>query len=212
MSNEQNEMLEKVALLNMGLKHAPFNVTNDFGEQEQRIVVGNNGVFYELKNDWVSLCLKCSDMPVRVPYGMVEEFINYEFKEIDVSLLLEFKEQASNAFPNELCGSFLYNIENKTIRLVINSSISSSSAHVEYDQVKESDNEIVIGDIHSHPNAKAFFSHTDDEDDCVGVKISIVVGFDSADSINGIKARLCLNGMFVNVNNIKSCMSSIDRV
>lgn len=163
----------------------------------QRIVVARNGVFVQVKLDWLDcmqrLVHQAPAMPL--PYGEVQEHLRFSFGVLPLQLLEAFIAQARLALPNETAGALVYSRERQSLRLAMCEADSSSPAHVAYRVPAMQADETLAVDLHTHGTLPPFWSATDDRDD-KSIKVAGVFGHLDRDKPLA-KFRLVLNGMFV---------------
>jgi PRTRC genetic system protein A len=189
--------MNTLALLNMGLIHAPvvggLPAIEDGG---QRVVVARNGVFIQYESDWLKAVKRVGDMGASLPYGEISENIELRFKRFPKPLIAAFHEQAKKAFPNEAFAYIHWHQETNSIKLVPAVVLEATEERIAYGHVEVMEGWQCIGDIHSHPRAKAYYSEDDNEDDKEGVKCSFVIGLSNDMTINSVVGRFCLFGTY----------------
>lgn len=165
-------------------------------ENGQRIVVAANGVFVQMKLDWLDCIVRIADIaPVPpLPYGVVQEHIVFSFGVIPVRLLEEFIAAGRAGLPNEVAGGLLYSRSTKQLRLQIYDAIRASPNRIDYRMPQLQEDETIAIDLHTHGRAPAFWSPTDNADDR-GVKVAGVFGhLDQAEP--NAAFRLVVNGYY----------------
>lgn len=143
----------------------------------QRVIVAANGVFVQVKLDWLDCIVRIAYIaPVPpIPYGTVQEHIEFTFGVIPVPLLEVFIEAGRAGLPNEVAGGLIYSRRTGGMRMQVFDVLRTSPNGVEYRMpLLEGDESIAI-DLHTHGRDRAFWSHTDNRDD-QGVKIAGVFG------------------------------------
>ena len=153
-----------------------------FGEMPQmqngqRLVVASNGVFLQVKLDWLECTLRTADIgPVPpLPFGIVQERIAFAFGVIPVRLLEAFIEAGQANLPDEIAGGLIYSARTSALRLQVYEALSSSPGGVRYRMPTLADDESIAVDLHTHGRYPAFWSPTDDRDD-QGIKVTGVFG------------------------------------
>jgi PRTRC genetic system protein A len=158
----------------------PLVMATRHGEQSElaigakRILVGNNGIFLEVRSPALHACLPLmTDFDV-LPYGTVHPFIRPAAGPIPQVLMHEAVARAVAAYPNEtafaiVCRGDRYVIEDVPIE-------SASTGHVRYTDTLDDD--ALVCDFHTHGQHVAFFSPVDDASDRMrrGPYISLVLG------------------------------------
>ncbi len=143
----------------------------------QRVIVAANGVFVQVKLDWLDCIVRIADTaPVPpLPYGTVQERIDFAFGVIPVSLLEAFIEAGRIGLPNEVAGGLIYSRSTKNLRLQVYDVLRTSPDGVEYCMPSLEVGESLAVDLHTHGINRAFWSFTDNRDD-QGVKVAGVFG------------------------------------
>lgn len=143
----------------------------------QRVIVAANGVFVQIKLDWldcVQRLMPCQPgMPL--PYGHVQERVAFSFGVLPIRLIEAFVEQALKALPNEAAGALVYSRRTRGLRLAMCDALRSSPAHIDYRLPALADDETVAVDLHTHGRGTPFWSADDDRDD-QGIKVAGVFG------------------------------------
>jgi PRTRC genetic system protein A len=162
----------------------------------QRVIVASNGVFVQIKLDWLDcvqrLMPSVPGMPL--PYGAVDERIVFSFGVLPVRLIEAFIEQGRQGLPDEVAGALVYSRRTSTLRLAMCDVVSSSPAHIDYRLPALADDETVAVDLHTHGRGAPFWSDDDDRDDR-GIKVAGVFGCLHHDQPRA-EFRLVLNGMY----------------
>jgi PRTRC genetic system protein A len=162
----------------------------------QRMVVGRNGLFLQIRTPW----LDCTTMVaptatgLALPYGQVLESMQFEFGVIPLQLLERFVELAREAMPNEAAGALIFDTRNGALTLRMHEAIDAGPEHINYRIADLRDHEVLAIDLHTHARLAAFWSSNDDQDD-TGVRVCGVFG--NLDHPRpSAKFRLVLNGLF----------------
>ena len=163
----------------------------------QRMVLGRNGLFLELKTPWLYCCTKVARLPARLSlaFGDVTEELRFSFGVIPLALLDRFIELARAGLPNEVAGAIVYHCENGSLTLRMHEVITASPSAIEYRIAELAADELLAVDLHSHGWLDAFWSATDDRDD-QGVRICGVFGRLDRNRPTA-KFRVALNGHFM---------------
>lgn len=165
-------------------------------ENGQRVIVASNGVFMQVKRDWLDCIERIggTDVALPLPYGEVHPSIQFAFGTIPVVLLEAFIAVGRAELPNEIAGGLIYSAQGQTLRLAIYESVRSTAHGVEYRLPCLAGDESIAVDLHTHGLLPAFWSATDDRDDR-SVKVAGVFG--NLDREQPSAAfRLVLNGMY----------------
>lgn len=146
-------------------------------ENGQRVVVAANGVFVQVKLDWLDCTLRVAAIaPVPpLPYGSVQERIAFSFGVIPVHLLEAFIEAGRAKLPNEIAGGLIYSRHTRELRLDVYEAMQTSPDSIDYRMPKLHDDESIAIDLHTHGRSRAVWSAIDDRDD-QGVKVAGVFG------------------------------------
>ena len=165
-------------------------------ENGQRVIVASNGVFVQVKRDWLD-CVErmgCIDAALPLPYGEVTPSIQFAFGTIPVVLLEAFIAAGRAGLPNEIAGGLIYSAQRQTLRLAIYASVRSTAHGIEYRLPPVAGDESIAVDLHTHGLLPAFWSATDDRDDR-SVKVTGVFGNLDREPPSAA-FRLVLNGMY----------------
>lgn len=160
----------------------------------QRMVLGRNGVFLQMRTPWLDCTTRVGRLAERLPlpYGDVVERIAFSFGAIPIRLLERFIEAARAALPDEVAGALIYDERLQTLALRIHEGLDVGRGHVRYRIADLGEGEVLAVDLHSHGWFDAFWSAEDDRDDN-GVRVCGVFGhLDRATPT--AKFRLVLNG------------------
>ncbi|MDR1423763.1 MAG: PRTRC system protein A [Azoarcus sp.] len=162
----------------------------------QRIVLGANGVFVQVRLDWLD-CIQALmfDAPaMRLPYGYVQERLAFSFGVLPMRLIEAFVVAARAQLPDEVAGALIYSRRSGKLRLAILETLHASPVRVHYRLPKLADDETVAVDLHSHGHGAPFWSVDDDRDD-MGIKIAGVFGKLHLPRPHAC-FRLAINGLF----------------
>lgn len=146
-------------------------------ENGQRVVVAANGVFVQVKLDWLDCTLRLADIGSvpPLPYGSVQERIAFSFGVIPVRLLEAFIEAGRAKLPDEVAGGLIYSRHTRELRLEVYEALQTSPDRIDYRMPKLHDDESIAIDLHTHGRSRALWSLIDDRDD-QGVKVAGVFG------------------------------------
>ena len=165
-------------------------------ENGQRVIVARNGVFVQVKRDWLDCVERLGgiDAAMPLPYGQITPIIRFTFGTIPIALLDGFIAAGRAGLPNEIAGGLIYSATQATLRLAIYEPRHSTAHGIEYRMPPLARDESVAVDLHTHGHLPAFWSATDDLDDR-SVKVAGVFG-----NLDGERPsaafRLVLNGMY----------------
>lgn len=180
-----------------------FGALDPLGENGQRLLLADNGVFLEVRRAWLHAVCCCGqiDAGIPLPFGKVEEGLSLPFGAIPRRLLDRFVEVARQRLPNEAAGGIVLDTATGQFDLRIYESSHCSAARIDYLAAPLGETESLVVDIHSHGSAPAGFSAQDDMDDSGTTKFAVVVGSldRTATRSAQIAIRLYLNGLTVPV-------------
>ena len=162
----------------------------------QRVIVASNGVFVQVKRDWLDCVerLGAIDAALPLPYGRMTSSVCFTFGTIPIALLDAFIAAGRAGLPNEIAGGLIYSPQRTTLRLAIHEPLHSTAHGIEYRMPSLARDESIAVDLHTHGRLPAFWSGTDDVDDR-SVKVAGVFG--NLDRERPSAAfRLVLNGMY----------------
>lgn len=162
----------------------------------QRVIVAANGVFVQIKLDWLECVQRLMPCPpgMPLPYGHVQERVAFSFGVLPIRLIEAFVEQGRRALPNEAAGALVYSRRTHGLRLVMCEAMRSSPVRIDYRLPALADDETVAVDLHTHGLGAPFWSADDDRDD-QGIKVAGVFGF-LHHARPTAEFRLVLNGMY----------------
>ena len=139
-----------------------------------RYIMGKNGVYKEVSTFW--MVRRKLHAPCQLPYGDVEESLQFVFPAPPVTLWHAFIAIARGVFPNECAGLMVFNHQTRAWRLEMRASKFADGSWVDYENPELGADDVAVVDIHSHGQHAAGFSRQDNIDDAGGIKISAVVG------------------------------------
>ena len=86
----------------------------------QRIILAANGVFVQVKLDWLDCIQRLSHaLPIPLPYGGIEERLTFTFGVLPIRLIEAFIEAARRGLPNEVAGALIYSLRNQSLQLAL---------------------------------------------------------------------------------------------
>jgi len=146
-------------------------------ENGQRVVVASNGVFIQVKRDWLDCVehLGAIDTVMPLPYGKMTPSVRFAFQTIPIALLDAFIAADRAGLPNEIAGGLIYSAQGRTLRLAVYEPLHSTAHGIEYRMPPLARDESIAVDLHTHGLLPAFWSATDDADDR-SVKVAGVFG------------------------------------
>lgn len=162
----------------------------------QRLVVAANGLFVQVKLDWLDCfhCLTPQGLGLPLPYGNAAERLNFSFGVLPIRLIEQFVEAARRALPNEAAGALIYSRSGKRLRLALCEPMRCSPSRIDYRVPAMAEDETLAVDLHTHGRLAAFWSDEDDRDD-QGIKVAGVFGrLDEAQP--DACFRLVINGLY----------------
>lgn len=165
-------------------------------ESGQRVIVASNGVFLQVKRDWLDCIERIggTDAALPLPYGTITPSVWFTFGTIPIALLDVFIAAGRAGLPNEIAGGLIYSAQRRTLRLAIFEAVRSTAHGIEYRMPPLARDESLAVDLHTHGLLPAFWSATDNRDDR-SVKVAGVFG--NLDREEPSAAfRLVLNGMY----------------
>lgn len=163
-----------------------------------RFLATADGLWLEVNRPWLHLIWPlCRQTDVQMPYGELEQTIEFAFNEVPQDMIRHFILDAQEAHPDE-CGAWLiWNDETELLEYRKLRSISATRGSLEVDRPSLLPHEHLAVDLHSHGgDIPAFFSPKDNLDDSGEIKISIVAGNVKSDKIT-VEKRLCAMGLFI---------------
>lgn len=143
----------------------------------QRLVVAANGLFVQVKLDWLD-CIRCltpQGVGLPLPYGAVEDRLRFAFGVLPIQLIERFIEAGRQSLPNEAAGALIYSRTSGRLRLALCEPVRCSPARIDYRVPPMAADESLAVDLHTHGCASAFWSDDDNRDDR-GIKIAGVFG------------------------------------
>lgn len=143
----------------------------------QRIVIAVNGVFVQVKLDWLDCMLLIAELPSvpPLPYGTVEARIAFAFGVIPVRLLEAFVEAGRMKLPDEIAGGLIYSRRTGKLRMQVYDALQAAPDGIAYRMPQLEEDETIAIDLHTHGRSRAFWSPIDNGDD-LGIKVAGVFG------------------------------------
>lgn len=164
-----------------------------------RFLVAGNGLWIEARRAWLHIVTQLSgDAGVAMPYGNLEEQIEFTFGRLPTPLIREFIGYAEKRRPSECAAWIVWDEQDGSFALEHLQETSVSGAHVTFNRPSLQDGRHLVIDLHSHGEHHAFFSSMDNDDDAGELKVAGVVGF-SGDKLT-VQFRLCAMGKFIPLN------------
>lgn len=166
----------------------------------ERVIIGRNGTFLEVLRPWARIVTQVGPaLATTVPFGSVDEVVEYTAGKLPRSLLAEFVEWAKQDSAVEIGAVITWNETTGEYLLRRSKSNHATSGSLDYELPQLAEGEHIVVDCHSHSHHSAYFSKVDDHDDCHAVKFAFVVG--NCDTANPTtRARLCVRGVFKKLN------------
>lgn len=193
--------------------HTPALMVPRFGElapmekSGHRYLVAEDGLWLEVKRPWLHAriplrtengfytCGMVDEHPL--PFGRLEKLVRYLITAEDLADLQErFVADARRALPNEYAAWGVYDELSGNIHYAPCIALEASAGGIQYLRPALGPNEHFAIDLHSHGELEAYFSATDNLDDCGEVKLAIVAG-SLGDERPTWAVRLCLLGVFI---------------
>ena len=162
----------------------------------ERLIVGRNGTFLEILRPWARIVSQVGPaLSNTVPFGRVEEVIEYTAGKLPRSLLVQFSAWARQQHEVEIGAVITWNEMSGEYLLRRSKSNHATSGSLDYELPQLAGGEHIVVDCHSHSHHRAYFSQVDDQDDCNDVKFAFVVGNCNTNNLT-TSARLCVRGVF----------------
>ncbi len=161
----------------------------------QRIIIAANGVFVQIKLDWLDCIQRLSPaLPIPLPYGTFDERLAFSFGVLPIRLIGDFIEAGRRGLPNEVAGALIYSQRSRNLRLALSEAIAVSPDRIDYRVPAMAADETLAVDLHTHGYGRPFWSDRDDGDD-QGIKVAGVFGC-LHHAKPQAKFRLVVNGRF----------------
>jgi PRTRC genetic system protein A len=165
-------------------------------ENGQRVIVASDGVFLQVKRDWLDCVERLGDIDAAMPlpYGKMTPSLRFTFGTIPIALLDAFIAAGRARLPNEIAGGLIYSAKTQTLWLAVYESVHSTAQGIDYRMPSLAYDESIAVDLHTHALLPAFWSATDNADDR-SIKVAGVFGNLDRDQPSAA-FRLVLNGMY----------------
>lgn len=161
----------------------------------QRIILAANGVFAQVKLDWLDCIQRLSPaLPIPLPYGAVDERLAFSFGVLPIKLIEDFIEAGRRGLPNEVAGALIYSRRTRCLRLALCEPAAASPDRIDYRVPPMEADETLAVDLHTHGQGRPFWSDVDDRDD-LGIKVAGVFGYLHHPTPRA-EFRLVVNGRF----------------
>lgn len=161
----------------------------------QRVILAANGVFVQVKLDWLDCIQRLSaTLPIPLPYGVVDERLSFSFGVLPIALIEDFIAAGLRGLPNEVAGALIYSRRTRSPRPALCEPLDASPDRINYRVPPMDADETLAVDLHTHGHSRPFWSETDDSDD-QGIKIAGVFGFLHQPKPRA-EFRLAINGRF----------------
>lgn len=165
----------------------------------QGLAVGHNGVMLVLRRPWLQLdALVTSPMAIYLPYGSVgRPRADLRCGRIPRAHFEKIMDHFRGALPNEAAAFVFWNESTFAFLVEFPAIDEATPSRLVYRTPTLPSEWHMVCDIHSHGHGPAYFSATDDLDDALATKISIVIGRIERPCGPEVASRLCANGMFM---------------
>ncbi len=190
------------------LQHAPViacpKYSNDLPPMtanSHRFIATQDGLWIEVHRPWLHLLWPLAVSEIPLPYGTLERTITWPWNRAQlVEQIKRFIAHARDALPNEAAAWVMWSsaAPDHLIHLPLEPETATPGS-IRYRTLLKAPSESLVIDLHSHGEAPAFWSSTDDEDDTGEVKIAIVVG-EVNDNKPAVRIRLCALGLFIDLD------------
>ncbi|MBP6037570.1 MAG: PRTRC system protein A [Azonexus sp.] len=161
----------------------------------QRIILAANGVFVQVKLDWLDCIQRLSPaLPIPLPYGGIKERLTFTFGVLPIRLIEAFIEAGRRGLPNEVAGALIYSRRSRSLRLALCEPLDVSPHQIDYRVPAMDADETLAVDLHTHGHGLPFWSAKDDRDD-QGIKVAGVLGCLHQPKPSAL-FRLAVNGRF----------------
>lgn len=192
--NAIDATLQAVTPTVMVPRHEPFRPMTECGH---RFLVARDGLWLEVKRPWVAAVLPLALQDnVAMPYGWLKSFVDLRCGRVPAHVVTAFVSYAMRTPDIEVAGGAIWNEETGNWRFQAFEAIESSGEHIHYKRPDLTNVEHLVIDMHSHGHGRAFFSHTDNDDDRGEVKLAMVFGHVGGANGPEIMVRLCAMGLF----------------
>jgi len=185
--------------------HAPavmvpiFSALAPLEQSGHRYLVAQDGLWIEVKRPWLHLVWPVAASPASLPYGALQDTIDFAFDWDAFGMLLEqFREECWRVSPNEHAAWLIW--DERTAQLVYRRliAIEAGPAGISVHRPQLAAHEHLAVDLHSHGALAAGFSATDNADDAGEVKFCVVLGnLEAHPDAETQTMRLCAHGHFI---------------
>ncbi|MEO8383640.1 MAG: PRTRC system protein A [Betaproteobacteria bacterium] len=162
-----------------------------------RYLVACDGIYLDVTRPWLKAVTRVAAAAVPLPFGAVAPLLYLACGPVPRELFDQFCALAKAALPAETSALIVWSASTRQFRL-LPTAVHATAAAVQYRIPPLQRDEYRVIDIHSHARTEAFFSATDDQDDCHDVKLSVVIGNVDRTQIS-ICARVCVMGVFTEI-------------
>lgn len=163
-------------------------------------LAAEDGLWLYVQRPWLIAMHPVAVSEIPLPYGKAYPHRTFGFTIADLHQAINrFIIEARDARPNEAAAWVVWNSNSATLDYRPLQPLHATPGSITFDRPRLDDHETLAIDLHSHGDAPAFWSATDDEDDTGEVKLAVVVG-EVNDSKPAIRIRLCLLGLFIDLD------------
>jgi PRTRC genetic system protein A len=169
----------------------------------ERFVLTSRRLMFEVSRPWLH-AVRCisGDFQRTTPYGdSVPEAVTLRCGPVPKALLSRFIGQAREVSPNETAAWVVWDENSKEFDYLPLQTLSASPVRVHFERPVLPSGSHLVMDIHSHGDANASFSATDNADDADQLCISVVVGRVNQEQ-PAILARLSMLGVYTPLGDI----------
>lgn len=185
-------------------QHAPMVMAPNYGALEpleangHRYLATRNGILLEARRPWLHIKWPMHEQGAvdRLPYGEVAQGVRVSFK-LQRELLQRFHDDALKVAPFEHAAWLVWDDNAKALTYRELDIQEFSQGSVRYNRPSLAEHESLAVDMHSHGALGAFFSGTDDADDCGEVKVAVVLGDLAVGQKPSWAVRLCVLGLYI---------------
>ena len=141
---------------------------------QRRYIAAKDGIYIQARSRAMSVSLKVANTPP-LPFGEWKESLWIIGGRAPHHFFAQFQDLAQRRAPVEVAALVVWNPLTKEYDYVPRPSLSDSAGHITY-RVDDVDEDYLVFDWHSHGDAEAFFSATDNISDQRGLYIATVLG------------------------------------
>lgn len=194
--NEKDQLIQALTPTLIAPRFEPFQRLETPGH---RFVVASDGLWLEVRRAWLyALQRVARQSEVAMPYGVLKPELTFLYPPIPLELMQEFASLARRSCPQEAAVWLVWDEQKEEFSCRLGQVIAASAGHIRYWRPKLVEGEHLVMDLHSHGAGSAFFSSTDDQDDCGEVKVSGVLGRCDQPQLE-TAFRLCLLGKYISL-------------